>query len=89
MSVSLDLPMPQLTFRSTTLLNLVLPVLTMSITFAFYTLVQKQELTASKGTLDMPVQRRGADHPVFTSMTVFEVVKGQMGMVSSRPANGS
>lgn len=34
---------------STTLLNLVLPVLTMSITFAFYTLVQKQELTASKG----------------------------------------
>ena len=35
--------------RGTTLLNLVLPVLTMSITFAFYTLVQKKELTASKG----------------------------------------
>lgn len=30
---------------------MVLPVLTMSITFAFYTLVQKRELTASKGKL--------------------------------------
>lgn len=44
-----DLMRARLILRSTTLLNLVLPVLTMSITFAFYTLVQKEELTASKG----------------------------------------
>lgn len=44
--------------RSTTLLNLILPVITMSITFAFYTLVQKQELTASKGTSQL--QKSGA-----------------------------
>jgi hypothetical protein len=50
----------------------------MSITFAFYTLVQKKELTASKGTSRSLAELM----PVFTSMTVFEVVKGQMGMVS-------
>jgi EamA domain-containing membrane protein RarD len=66
--------------RGTTLLNLVLPVLTMSITFAFYTLVQKKELTASKGKLVAMITLM----PVFTSMTVFEVVKGQMGMVCPR-----
>ncbi|WVO13290.1 hypothetical protein L204_100903 [Cryptococcus depauperatus] len=49
----------------TTLLNTVLPVLTMTVTFAVYTLVQKRQLTAAK---------------VFTSMTVFELVKGQLGM---------
>ncbi|ADV20810.1 ATP-binding cassette (ABC) transporter, putative [Cryptococcus gattii WM276] len=49
----------------TTLLNTVLPVLTMTVTFAVYTTVQKQQLTAAK---------------VFTSMTVFELVKGQLGM---------
>ncbi|WVQ74585.1 hypothetical protein IAR50_004186 [Cryptococcus sp. DSM 104548] len=49
----------------TTLLNTVLPVLTMTVTFAVYTTVQKQQLTAAK---------------VFTSMTVFELIKGQMGM---------
>jgi hypothetical protein len=52
----------------------------MSITFAFYTLVQKKELTASKGKLAEPMKLM----PVFTSMTVFEVVKGQMGMVCPR-----
>ncbi|OWT36272.1 ATP-binding cassette transporter [Cryptococcus neoformans] len=49
----------------TTLLNTVLPVLTMTVTFAVYTIFQKQQLTAAK---------------VFTSMTVFELVKGQLGM---------
>ncbi|TYJ59220.1 hypothetical protein B9479_000209 [Cryptococcus floricola] len=49
----------------TTLLNTVLPVLTMTVTFAVYTTIQKQQLTAAK---------------VFTSMTVFELVKGQMSM---------
>ncbi|WVQ79115.1 hypothetical protein IAT38_001210 [Cryptococcus sp. DSM 104549] len=50
---------------ATTLLNTVLPVLTMSVTFAIYTLVQKQQLTAAK---------------VFTSMTVFELLKNAFGM---------
>jgi hypothetical protein len=34
---------------ATIIVNNFLPVLTMTITFAFYTLVQKRELTASKG----------------------------------------
>ena len=50
---------------ATILLNTILPVLTMAITFAFYTLVEKRELTAAK---------------VFTSMTVFELIKQLMGM---------
>lgn len=33
----------------TTLLNTVLPVLTMTVTFAVYTTIQKQQLTAAKG----------------------------------------
>ncbi|WVR03866.1 hypothetical protein IAU60_000864 [Kwoniella sp. DSM 27419] len=49
----------------THVLNNILPVLTMTTTFAMYTLVQKRQLTAAT---------------VFTSMTVFELVKGQMGM---------
>ncbi|OCF31712.1 ATP-binding cassette transporter [Kwoniella heveanensis BCC8398] len=47
------------------ILNNILPVLTMTVTFAMYTLVQGRQLTAAT---------------VFTSMTVFELVKGQMGM---------
>ncbi|ODO04635.1 hypothetical protein I350_05244 [Cryptococcus amylolentus CBS 6273] len=47
------------------LLNTLLPVLTMAVTFAVYTLIEKEELTASK---------------VFTSMTVFEIIKGHTGM---------
>nr|XP_031862945.1 uncharacterized protein CI109_001420 [Kwoniella shandongensis]KAA5530017.1 hypothetical protein CI109_001420 [Kwoniella shandongensis] len=47
------------------LLNIILPVLVMIVTFALYTLVQKRTLTAAK---------------VFTSMTVFELLKGQIGM---------
>ena len=33
------------------ILNTLLPVLTMAVTFAFYTAVQKKELTAATGTL--------------------------------------
>ncbi|WVQ74599.1 hypothetical protein IAR50_004200 [Cryptococcus sp. DSM 104548] len=47
------------------LLNTLLPVLTMAVTFGVYTLIEKEELTASK---------------VFTSMTVFELIKGHTGM---------
>ncbi|ORX36515.1 hypothetical protein BD324DRAFT_651753 [Kockovaella imperatae] len=43
----------------------VLPVLTMAITFACYTIVQKRELTAAT---------------VFTSMTVFDLIKNLLGM---------
>ncbi|WWC68639.1 uncharacterized protein I206_102570 [Kwoniella pini CBS 10737] len=47
------------------ILNQVLPVLTMVVTFAMYTLVQGKQLSAAT---------------VFTSMVVFELVKSQMGM---------
>ncbi|ORY22510.1 hypothetical protein BCR39DRAFT_551500 [Naematelia encephala] len=47
------------------LLNNILPMLTMTVTFAVYTVVQKKQLTAAT---------------VFTSMTVFDLIKGQMGM---------
>lgn len=42
---------PLITFRATVLMNTFLPVLTMAVTFACYTAVQKRELTAAKGTL--------------------------------------
>lgn len=63
--------------RANIIINTFLPVLTMTVTFAFYTLVQKQELTASKGRLALLAHLMS----VFTSMTVFELVKQQMGMV--------
>ncbi|WWC60298.1 uncharacterized protein I303_102867 [Kwoniella dejecticola CBS 10117] len=47
------------------ILNQILPVLTMVVTFAMYTLVQGKQLSAAT---------------VFTSMVVFELVKSQMGM---------
>nr|XP_019050369.1 ATP-binding cassette transporter [Kwoniella bestiolae CBS 10118]OCF29299.1 ATP-binding cassette transporter [Kwoniella bestiolae CBS 10118] len=47
------------------ILNNILPVLTMVVTFAMYTLVQQKQLSAAT---------------VFTSMVVFELVKSQMGM---------
>ncbi|EIW66578.1 hypothetical protein TREMEDRAFT_65446 [Tremella mesenterica DSM 1558] len=50
---------------STVLLNNILPVLTMAVTFTFYTAVQKRQLTAAA---------------VFTSMTVFELLKSATGM---------
>lgn len=49
------------------IVNIFLPVLVMAASFAGYTLVQKQQLTAAT---------------VFTSMVVFELLKGQMMMVS-------
>jgi hypothetical protein len=51
---------------------MILPVLTMSITFAFYTLVQKKELTASKG---MSRLARGAD----ISLYQYDRVRGGQG----------
>ena len=47
-------------------MNTILPVLTMAVTFAVYTAVQKQRLTAAK---------------VFTSLTVFESIKSVMRLV--------
>ncbi|KAK4688391.1 hypothetical protein P7C73_g1726, partial [Tremellales sp. Uapishka_1] len=55
----------RLMMLGTEMLSGALPILTMVVTFAMYTLVQKRELTAST---------------VFTSMTVFESLKGVMGM---------
>jgi uncharacterized MnhB-related membrane protein len=52
--------------RINTIINLILPVMVMGVTFAVYTLVEKKELTAAI---------------VFSSMTVFELIKGQMMMV--------
>ncbi|KAL7418721.1 hypothetical protein Q5752_006404 [Cryptotrichosporon argae] len=49
-----------------TLLNTILPVLTLCVTLASYTILQKRELTAAI---------------VFTSMTVFELMKGQLGLI--------
>jgi ABC-type multidrug transport system fused ATPase/permease subunit len=46
--------------------NMFLPVLTMAVTFAAYTLIQKKPLTASS---------------VFASMVIFENLKGVMGLV--------
>lgn len=46
--------------------NMFLPVLTMTVTFAAYTLIQKQPLTAAT---------------VFTSMVIFENLKGVLGLV--------
>lgn len=47
------------------LLSNTLPIIVMSVTFACYTVIQKQPLTASK---------------VFTSMAVFDFIKGLMGL---------
>ena len=51
---------------------MILPVLTMSITFAFYTLVQKRELTASKGE---HLCMSGAD----TSLHQYDRIRGRQG----------
>ncbi|WRT65691.1 uncharacterized protein IL334_002636 [Kwoniella shivajii] len=55
----------RLTSLAVFILNQILPVLTMVVTFAMYTLVQGRQLSAAT---------------VFTSMVVFELVKSQMGM---------
>lgn len=51
----------------------------MSITYAIYTLVQKKQLTAATGKLHNLCICK-ADIQVFSSMAVFELVKGQLGM---------
>jgi hypothetical protein len=51
---------------------MILPVLTMSITFAFYTLVQKRELTASKGE---HIRLNGAD----ASLHQYDRIRGRQG----------
>jgi ABC-type multidrug transport system fused ATPase/permease subunit len=56
----------RLATMATMLLNNILPMITMSVTYAVYTTVQKRELTAAT---------------VFSSMTIFELVKGQMWLV--------
>lgn len=70
------LPLELADSRLTKLLNILLPVLTMSVTYASYTLIQKRELTAATGEVE-------ADRlltKVFSSIGVFEIVKGQFGM---------
>lgn len=71
------------TCRSTTLLNIVLPVFTMAVTFFVYTVIEGKQLTAATGESLVSDCRVTLILEVFSSMTAFELLKGLMGMVST------
>ena len=47
--------------RAMNIINIILPVITMAVTFALYTIVQKKELTASTGALSHAQRYLSAD----------------------------